>query len=377
MRTMSVRVAGNGEGHGGEVFSCVHTLDSAFVLSAGWDGALRLWTTSNGQQVSVLPAAPKPLSCCALSPDGTTWVSASMDGMLSWWDAMTHQIKMGFVAHIRPISAIQYSPDGQSLATASWDRKILVRKIGKERDGLALANHHDIVAGCRWTPDSKQLLSWSHDSTLRLWETESGRELACLQGHDDRVTAACVSLDGQWAVSGSRDGAVKLWDLQQRCEVRSIQQNTEIRGCYSLLDGESVVTVNAEGWALLLSLPDFEVQGELDSGIKVMCGDLAPSGGQIALGSEDGFVHILGIDGLEDLPVLVTPTQTFRPKPTMLSRFLGKPKLERTYQYTCPVCRHTTEMTSLPDYTVACTACKRQIRLLGEARQLQPQRGGV
>ncbi len=377
MRTMSVRVTGSGEGHGGEVFSCVHTPDSAYVLSAGWDGSLRLWHSSDGQQVTALPASPKPLSCCAVSPDGTTWVSASMDGMLSWWDAMTHQIKMNFVAHIRPISAIQYSPDGQSLATASWDRKIQVRKLGKERDGLSLGNHHDIIAGCRWSSDGKQLLSWSHDSTLRLWDAESGRELACLQGHEDRVTAACVSIDGQWAVSGGRDGIVKLWDLRQRGEVRSVQQSSEIRGCYCLLDGESIVTVNADGWAVLWSLPELEVQGELETGIKVMCGDLSPSGSQLALGSEDGFIHLLALDGLEDLPVLVTPTQTFRPKKTVLSRFLGKPKMERAYQYTCPVCRHATELSSLPDRTISCSACKRLIRLHGEARQLQPSRGGV
>ena len=377
MRTLRVRVAGTGEGHGGEMFSCVHTADSAFVLSAGWDGCLRLWLASNGQQVSVLQAAPKPLACCAVTPDGTAWMSASMEGVLSWWDAMTHQLKMTFVAHIRPISTIQFSPDGQSLATASWDRKILLRKIGKEREGLALGNHHDIVAGCRWSPDGKQLLSWSHDNTLRLWDTDCGRELACLQAHEDRVTAACMSLDGRWAVSGGRDGIVKLWDLQQRRAVRSVRQTAEIRGCYSLLDGESVATVNAEGWVVLWSLPEFEVQAEFDSGIKVMCGDLAPSGSQLALGSEDGLIHLLAIDGLEGSPFFVTPTQTLRPKSSMIGRFLGKQKLVRAYQYTCPVCRQTTELTSLPNRTITCAACKRLIRLRAEVQQLQPQRGGV
>jgi WD40 repeat protein len=295
-----------------------------------------------------------------------------MDGVLSWWDALSHQLRMNFIAHIRPISAIQYAPDGQSLATASWDRKLMVRKVGKEREGLALVDHMDIVAGCRWLPDGKQLLSWSHDATLRLWDSDTGRELARLSGHEDRVTAACVSLDGKWAVSGGRDGTVKLWDLRQRREVRSVQQNAEVRGCFCLLDGQSVVTVNAEGWLVLWSLPEFEVLAELATGLRVMCGDLAPSGSQIALGREDGSIQIIALDGLEESPLLVTPKQTVKPKAGVLGRFLGMHKLERRYQYTCPACRHTSEVDRLPGQSIHCTACKRLLRLNGEVQQLSP-----
>lgn len=370
MRTLRVQIAGSGEGHGGEIFSCVHTLDSTFVLSAGWDGRLRLWLTATGEQVSELQASAKPLSCCTLSPDGSAWLAASMDGVLGCWDAMTHQLRMQFIAHIRPISMIRYSPDGQELATASWDRKLMVRKVGKERDGVALAGHHDIVAGCGWTPDGKQILSWSHDTTMRLWDKDSGREVARFTGHEDRITAGGVSLDGNWAVSGGRDGIVKLWNLRQRTEQRSVRLNAEVRGCWFLLDGETVATVNADGWMVLWSLPEFEVLTELQTGIRVMCGDLAPSGTQIALGSEDGRIHILAIDGAEKSPVLVTATPTFKPKTGGIARFLGKAKMERAYKYVCPACRHIGEVANLPSQTIPCAACHRPLRLNREMPEL-------
>jgi WD40 repeat protein len=373
MRTLRVRGAGTGEGHGGEIYSCVYAPDGAFVLSAGWDGFLRLWLTSNLQSVSSLQASAKPLSCCALSPDGAAWLAASMDGVLSWWDAMTHQLKLNFIAHIRPISDIQYAPDGQSLLTASWDRKLVLRKVGKEREGQTLSGHHDIVAGCRWAPDGKQFLSWSHDGTLRLWEADTGREVARFCGHEDRITAACFSLDGHWAISGGRDGTVKVWDVQRRAEVRSVHLKTEVRGCYCLFDGVSVVTVNADGWMVLWSLPDFEVEAELSSDIKVMCGALAPSGKEIALGTEGGRIHIVAIDGIEESPILVTPLQTVKPKSGVFGRLLGKHKRERAYQYTCPACRHTGELTSLPHESMPCASCKRLLRMSAEARELQPQ----
>jgi WD40 repeat protein len=371
MRSMRVRALGTGEGHGGEVFSCVYAADSAFVLSAGWDGYLRLWVASTAKSVSSLQASAKPLSCCTINADATTWLSGSMDGQLCSWDAMTHQLKLNCIAHIRPISAIEFSPDGRSLATASWDRKLTLRNLGKEREGISLSAHSDVVTGCRWTPDGKQLVSWSHDGSLRLWDAETGRELAQLSGHEDRITAGCVSRNGHWAISGGRDGAIKLWDLRQRAEVRSVALNAEIRGCWCLLDGESAVTASSDGWLVLWSLPDFQVQNEFASDIKIMCGDLSPAGSDIALGSEEGHIHFVTIDGIEGAPMIVTPTQTQRPARGVIGRILGKPKMERVYQYTCPACRNTAQTLHLPSEAIPCGACQRLLRISAETLELQ------
>jgi len=373
MRTLKVRDGGTEGEQGGEVFSCVYSADGAFVLSAGWDGCLRLWLSASARQVSSLRVSPKPLSCCAFSADGTVWLSASMDGVLSWWDVLTHQLRDTFIAHIRPISAIQFSPDGRFLATAAWDRKLLLRRVGDEREGRALVGHKDNLAGCRWTPDSKQLLSWSNDGTLRLWDADSGREAARFEGHADRVTAACLSRDGQWAISGSRDGSVKLWDLRRRVELRSLQLKDEVRGCWCLGDSASVLTVNADGWMVLWSLPDFEVQAELASNIRALCGDVSPSAMEVVLGSETGTLHFVAIDSTEGPPLLVTPTPLFKPKNGVITRFLGKRKVECSYQYICPACGHSAETSCLSSEAIPCPSCHRLLRLRVEVPQLQPQ----
>lgn len=370
MQTLRVRDGENEGGHGGEVFSCVYSNDGTFVLSAGWDGCLRLWLSAGGQLMSFLHAALKPLSACAFVPDGSSWVSGSMDGVLSCWEAVSHQRRLHLAAHIRPISAIQFSPDGRYLVTASWDRKLLLRRVGHEHDYRALAGHRDIVAGCRWSPDSKRLLSWSHDGTLRLWDIESASQIAKLDGHTDRITAGCLSRDGQWAVSGSRDGAVKLWDLRRFVEARSVQLKGEVRGSWYLGDGASVLTVQADGWMALWSLPDLEMQTELASSIRPLCGDLSPSGAEVVLGSETGYLHFVS---LEEVPLPVTATSSFKPKSGVITRFLGKRKAERAYHYTCPACGHRGEIASLPLESIRCTSCNRLLRVSAEVPQLQEQ----
>lgn len=371
MPTLRMRGIGSEGGHGGEVFSCAYSSDGAFVLSAGWDGCLRLWQSSETQLISFLHAALKPLSSCAFAPGGTSWVSASMDGVLSWWDPISHQRTRNFVAHIRPISSIQFSPDGRYLATASWDRKLLLRRVGEEHEGQSLAGHRDIVAGCRWSADSKQLLSWSHDTTLRLWDADSASQIAVLDGHTDRVTAACLFRDGQWAVSGSRDGVVKLWDLRRYAETRSVEVKEEVRGCWYLSDS-ALLTVNAAGGITVWSLPDLEMQTEFSSDIRPLCCDLSPSGTDLVLGSETGHLHFVAIDGTEEPPLAVTALPVFKPKSGVITRFLGKRKSEQAYQYACPACGHAEEISRLPDENLPCPSCHRLLRISTEAPQLQP-----
>src|SRR5262245_45757265 len=65
------------EKHDGEAFACTYSPDGGFVVSAGWDGHLRLWEVSSGTHLSSLRAGMKPLSACTTTPDGKRWVAGT------------------------------------------------------------------------------------------------------------------------------------------------------------------------------------------------------------------------------------------------------------------------------------------------------------
>ena len=154
-------------------------------------------------------------------------------------------------------------------------------------------------------------------------------------------------------------------------EVASAQQAAEVRGCFFTLDAESFITVDAEGWLVLLAVPTMEVQLEVRTRLKVMCGDLAPSGAQIALGCEDGCMRFVAVEGFEGAPLVVTAMQNLREQSSMLDRFLGKTRLTLTYTYTCPSCRQSVESNNLPTQTVSCPRCRRHLRISSRVPQLQ------
>jgi WD40 repeat protein len=333
-----------------------------FVLSAGWDGYLRLWEATTGAHVTEFQVSSKPVSSCAISPDGKQWLSGTLEGMLARWDALTHDEVSNFLAHTRPMSAIVFGVDGRLLATASWDRSIILWNAAREREGRTLTGHTDIVAGCRFTPDGRLLVSWSYDGTLRTWDVSRARLLSTLTGHVDRILSGGVSPDSRWAASGSRDGMLKLWDLVTGKESASANQFEEIRGCLFLLDGKHLITVDAPGILRMYSVPDLKPEGELPAQVKIQCAELAHSGAVVALGGADGRVYIVALEGFDSSPLVVTASQINRRTQTTLQKLIGKSQVKQAYICRCPVCRQSFELTgSVPTHEVACPSCRRTL----------------
>ena len=366
-----IEVPGLYEKHEGEVYACAFTRDSSCVLSAGWDGYLRLWDASTGTTLTTLHAGPKPLSACCPSPDGLQWLSGSMEGLISIWDGVSHQLLTSIVAHTRPVSSICYSPDGKLIGSSSWDRQVALRPADQPREGRTLGSHHDIVAGCCFSPDGRFLLSWSHDGMIKLWDTDARREAALFSGHTDRVNALAVSPDGRLALSGSRDSTVRLWDLQDMAELATVNVGAEIRACFLLLDGESAVVADAVGRLFLMSVPSFQVIAQLQTPFRVMSGGLAPHGMALALGSEDGVVHLVAVEGYEDASLLVPAKQTAKQAPGLLGGLFGTTRTLHTFNMTCPSCQGVIEKPTLPAGPFACPRCHRRLRASNRTPALQ------
>jgi WD40 repeat protein len=353
------------------VYSTAFTPDGAYLLSGGWDGVLRLWDCRSACTLTSLPANPKPLSACATSPDGQYWLAGTMEGLLTVWDGVSHQMLSSHVAHTRPISGIAYSPNGEILATASWDRQVILRPADSLREGKILGMHQDIVGGCSFSLEGDVLFSWSYDASIKVWDVELQRERTCLTGHTDRITAFSLSPDGRMALSGSRDCSLRLWDLEQMVELATVNIGAEVRGCYFLLDGESVLVVDSVGRMFLMTAPGFEVLTHLQTPFKTLSGALSPTGLQLALGGEDGMVYFLDIESQENAVFVVQATCTeTEEKSGMFGRLFGGTRTSRRYRYTCPSCRFEIQTTVLPVLPSECPCCGRVLRVRGRQAQL-------
>jgi WD40 repeat protein len=361
------------EKHSGEVFACAYSPDGGFVLSGGWDGHLRLWEASSGNHLTALRVGPKPLSACAFTPDGRRWGAGSMEGVLSFWDAQSHMLLSQSLTHTRPVSCVLFSPDGKWLASTSWDRQVALRCLASERDSRTFTAHDDIVNGCRFSPDGSLLLTWSHDRSLRLWDPQTGKEVSAWKDHTDRITSADLSPDGSLAASGSRNGELILWDVEARAKLNALKAGEEVRGCFFLLDGVSLLTLDAKGRLMQYSVPDLQLQGQLALQSPVQCGALSPSGSQLAVGGEDGRVRFVAIEGCEGQPLVVTASETSRRTASRFQSLFGRSSVVKVYACVCPACRHSAEFLDLlPSAPAPCPHCRRPLRFNRKTLAGQP-----
>jgi hypothetical protein len=338
--------------------------DSECLLSAGWDGMLRLWDTVQGACVESIQVSDKPLSACVASPDGKYWLAGTMDGLLARLDAQTREQVSLFLAHTRPISALVFSPDGRQLASTSWDRHVTLWGVGKNFESRPIGVHGDIVSGCRFTPDGKRLLSWSYDNTANIWDVQQKRLLSQLTGHNDRITAGGVSPDGRWLLTGDRSGEIRLWELQYGQLANSVPLQAEIRGCLFLLDAESAVVVDANGRLTLHQIPSLQILDEIPTFFGVQSARLAPTGAQIALACADGQVHFVAVEGFDSAPLAITAMQATRITANMLQKLFGQHRVQSVYQCVCPACRAAFEIVATDkNRAAACPHCRRSVRI--------------
>lgn len=156
--------------HAGRVTDMDTHPGRALVASAGWDGAVIIWTRDGEQRAAL--RHPQPVTAVAFTADGRHLWSADAEGNLRRWavDEGTEE---------------------------------------NRRDGAGFA-----ITALSLVPPGKGLLAAGIDGTLRLFDAETGAELRRLEQHDGPVLQVAAEPDGRSAVSGGRDGMMLRWDLE-------------------------------------------------------------------------------------------------------------------------------------------------------------------
>jgi hypothetical protein len=349
----------------GEVLCCAYMPDSSVIVTGGWDGHLRLWEATLGTHITSFCTGDKPVSACLFTRDGKQLVSGGLDGLLAFWDTLAHRKHSVFLAHPRPLSGIAFSLDGKCVVTSSWDNTVAWWTGARKQEGKFFTGHKDIVAGCRLLPTGNALLSWSHDKSLRVWDVARATSVKDLRGHTDRILCGDVSPDGRWAVSGARDNNLRLWDLETGRSMASVTVDDEVVACFFLPDGETVLAVDRFGRLTLHIAPGLGQTGELSTKLPVLSAALAPSAKQLAVTCGDGRVERIAIEGLDNVPYLVTAEPKAERRAVGVQRLLGGRRLVISYQCACPRCHSVIDLGTgaVVGKVKKCRQCQRALKI--------------
>ncbi|MDT7898200.1 MAG: WD40 repeat domain-containing protein [Armatimonadota bacterium] len=155
-------------------------------------------------------------------PDGQRLLSASWDGTVRVWE-VNDGTKMDEISFGRPIRFATLSPDGQLLAISTYDPTIQLWRLSDKTLLRTLTGHKDWVHEVFFSPDGKFLISGSKDGTVKVWQVWDGSLVRTLSGHSKPVVTVALSPDGQFIASGSEDSTVRVWRMADGKLVKVLQ----------------------------------------------------------------------------------------------------------------------------------------------------------
>ncbi len=263
--------------------------NAARVVTASQDGRARIFSTTSGATVAVLPHHG-PVTDAFFSADGKRVVTASRDRTARLWSANGRALRT--LEHDAPVLDLALSPDSSVLVTTTeagtvhlWrlrgDKSHQIfhepqagRRVAMSRDGryaavvggdrfarvydLAVGRliyqlpHNSQVLSAAFGPRKELLVTGSADWSAQAWDLRRGRPAYSLEGHYGRVVDVAVTPQGQFVGTASADGTARIWDVgTKRGELVSILMGhtNQMRSISFSPRGLYVVTSSRDGTA--------------------------------------------------------------------------------------------------------------------------------
>ncbi|HYU98635.1 MAG TPA: WD40 repeat domain-containing protein [Pyrinomonadaceae bacterium] len=215
--------------HTTRAYSVTFSHDGKILLSASWDGTIKLWDTKSGRELRTLVGHSWGVYKAVFSPDEKQLASASRDGTVKIWDVATGANTRTLVADSFAVKSVAWSPDGRLLASSGNDGvvKLWDAASGQELRALKHAwreGRVGLVNCVLFSPDGKTLASRNWDGTVSLWDVSTGRESHTLALVNDfgGISSLAFSHDGRLVAEADEGTKVKFWDVASGQLVRTL-----------------------------------------------------------------------------------------------------------------------------------------------------------
>ena len=213
-------------GHDAVAVALAFSPDGALLASGHVDGNVHLWDVAQGQELPCRLRHEAGVSCVAFSPDGQVLASGGLDANLKLWDVAGARVgEARRELHRQPagVTSMAYAGDGRSLLTGHANRVLRVLDARTGRLAATLRGPEGLVNLLCLAPDRRHLAVCSHDRTLRLFDVEQRTQVFSVPGHRTRHTTSLAFFrDGTHLASVAQDNAVQLWDIDKRTAIAAL-----------------------------------------------------------------------------------------------------------------------------------------------------------
>ncbi len=291
-------------GHQGAVVAVAGGDADRWIVSAGADATLRLWSAASGALVRTIALPEGPVTAFAV--DERRALVGHQGGTIVLWD-LEHGEKLATLRHgTDPVVALAFVGGTDAFAAARQDGSVALFRIGTPAAAGALLDRKESGGPMLAAAPARGLIvSGGLDGTVRLWNAEGPRVVRAWRHRAGDLTAIGISADGAYVAGAGADGSVRVW------------RNTPLRGVRARL-GRRLEAHEGRVTALALGPQGMLATAGEDGSVKLW--SLRAEPGVRALGERIGRVQALtfsrdgrrlyaaGEDGIVRVWSLATPT---------------------------------------------------------------------
>jgi serine/threonine protein kinase/WD40 repeat protein/tetratricopeptide (TPR) repeat protein len=246
----SLQLIGHRSGFKGATFA-----DRETVVSAGTEGAVRIWNGLTGQELNTIPTGITCLEV-AVTPDKSKIATATTSGVILWDRASgkaIHHWDKG-----QEVWFVKFAKDGKILAAAgkSGDVKLWSVDEGTELTSLKLnlgVHGFDITKDAEhviaFTLPDRKIVSWNTvdnsmfivreaqegprgrtiklgpdekrfavgiDDSIEIWDLETKKLVANLNGFHGQIMSLAIDDRNERLFAGTADGMIEVWNLESK-----------------------------------------------------------------------------------------------------------------------------------------------------------------
>ena len=290
----------SGQGNLVSVRSVRFSPDGRRLVTAGGDGAARVWAVGTGRLLLKLDAGRAPLALASYSLDGGRILTLSDGPLAQAWDSATGRLLGRIDGHAGPrgwetwtlsaddqlyaktdfgnsvvlrqaadaheirrlnghtdlVRAIALSADGRRVATASQDHSLKVWSVADDKPLVTIPTLGGQPTTLALSSDgSRVFTSWSYPDKASIYEVPSGKPVCSLVGQAGSIGAAVFNPDGSRLATGATDKLARIWDADS-CALLIVLSGHQdsLEDLTFSADGRTLATAAHDGTARLWDL---------------------------------------------------------------------------------------------------------------------------
>ncbi|MBD2772995.1 pentapeptide repeat-containing protein [Iningainema sp. BLCCT55] len=239
------------KGHSVWVWTIAFSPDSQLLASGSADYTIKIWNLSTGECLNTLKEHTGKVYCVAFSPDGSILASASEDQTIKLWDVNTGNCLTTLYGHNDQVFSVIFSSQSL-LASSSADGTIKLWDINTCVYWKTLKGHNGEVYSVGFSPNGQILASSSEDTTVKLWDISTGNCRKTLVGHSKKVYEVIFNPNGKILASCSEDRTIKLWNMDtSECLLTLTGHNSQVWAIAFSPDGRTLLSSSDDQTARL------------------------------------------------------------------------------------------------------------------------------